>query len=247
MVQFHPSYSYEDFVEGFRPRVTDGQMTYELSPGPVKNLADAARQNPNDPYFLIIDEINRGNLAKIFGELYYLLEYRDESLILQYGSTTDDEFSLPKNLFVIGTMNTADRSIAMVDAAIRRRFYFVEFSPTEKPISGLLREWLKRERIDEGVALLLEELNQRLDDTDYSIGPSYLMTERVGQQRELERIWKHAIMPLLTEHFYGQPGAVERFELSVLQRAVAARRSPVTVEADSLVSDGDVGGHDSST
>jgi 5-methylcytosine-specific restriction protein B len=168
-------------------------------------------------------------------------------LILQYGSTTDDEFSLPKNLFVIGTMNTADRSIAMVDAAIRRRFYFVEFSPTEKPISGLLREWLKRERIDEGVALLLEELNQRLDDTDYSIGPSYLMTERVGQQRELERIWKHAIMPLLTEHFYGQPGAVERFELSVLQRAVAARRSPVTVEAGSLVSDGDVGGHDSST
>ena len=247
MVQFHPSYSYEDFVEGFRPRVTDGHMTYELSPGPVKNLADAARQNPNDPYFLIIDEINRGNLAKIFGELYFLLEYRDESLILQYGNTTDDEFSLPKNLFVIGTMNTADRSIAMVDAAIRRRFYFVEFSPTEKPISGLLREWLKRERLDEDVALLLEALNERLDDTDYSIGPSYLMTEGVGQQRELERIWKHAIMPLLTEHFYGQPGAVERFELSVLQRALAARRSPPTVEADSPVSDGDVGGHDSST
>jgi MoxR-like ATPase len=247
MVQFHPSYSYEDFVEGFRPRVTDGQMTYELSPGPVKNLAEAARQNPNDPYFLIIDEINRGNLAKIFGELYYLLEYRDESLILQYGNTTDDEFSLPKNLFVIGTMNTADRSIAMVDAAIRRRFYFVEFSPTEKPISGLLREWLKRERLDADVALLLEELNERLGDADYSIGPSYLMTERVGQQRELERIWKHAIMPLLTEHFYGQPGTAERFELAALQRAVAARRSPVTVEGEAPVSDGDVGVDDSSS
>lgn len=240
MVQFHPSYSYEDFVEGFRPRVTDGNMTYELSPGPVKNLAEAARENPSDPYFLIIDEINRGNLAKIFGELYYLLEYRDESLILQYGNTNDDEFSLPKNLFVIGTMNTADRSIAMVDAAIRRRFYFVEFSPTEKPISGLLRAWLKRERLDEGVALLLEELNRRLDDSDYSIGPSYLMTERVDQQRELERIWTHAIMPLLIEHFYGQPGTAERFELAALQRAVKASRSPVTVEAEANASDSDV-------
>lgn len=239
MVQFHPSYSYEDFVEGFRPRVSDGNMTYELSPGPVKNLAEAARENPKDPYFLLIDEINRGNLAKIFGELYYLLEYRDESLILQYGSTTDDEFSLPKNLFVIGTMNTADRSIAMVDAAIRRRFYFVEFSPTEKPISGLLRAWLKRERLDDGVALLLEELNRRLDDADYSIGPSYLMTKHVDQQSELERIWKHAIMPLLTEHFYGQPGTAARFELAALQRAVEANRSTVTVEAETPASDGD--------
>ena len=237
IVQFHPSYSYEDFVEGFRPRVVDGNMTYELSPGPVKNLAEAARNNPSDPYFLIIDEINRGNLAKIFGELYYLLEYRNESLILQYGNTTDDEFSLPKNLFVIGTMNTADRSIAMVDAAIRRRFYFVEFSPTEQPISGLLREWLKRERLDEGAALLLEELNRRLGDADYAIGPSYLMTPQVGQQRELERIWKHAIMPLLTEHFYGQPGTAERFQLAALQRAVEAGRSIASDQVDASSSD----------
>ncbi|WP_051062183.1 McrB family protein [Ilumatobacter nonamiensis] len=242
MVQFHPSYTYEDFVEGFRPRVTDGNMTYELSPGPVKDLAEAARQNPDDPYFLIIDEINRGNLAKIFGELYYLLEYRDESLILQYGNTSDDEFSLPQNLFLIGTMNTADRSIAMVDAAIRRRFYFIEFSPTEKPISGLLREWLKRERLDDGVAELLEELNRRLDDSDYSIGPSYLMTERVDQQRELERIWKHAIMPLLTEHFYGQPGTADRFELIALQRAVETSRS--ARQPAGALADGDALGDD---
>lgn len=239
VVQFHPSYSYEDFVEGFRPRVADGNMTYELSPGPVKNLAQAARENPGDPYFLIIDEINRGNLAKIFGELYYLLEYRDESLILQYGNTTDDEFSLPKNLFVIGTMNTADRSIAMVDAAIRRRFYFVEFSPTEEPISGLLREWLKRQRFGDGPALLLEELNSRLSDSDYSIGPSYLMTDRVDQQRELERIWKYAIMPLLTEHFYGQRGAADQFELATLQRAIKATNHLDLTDEEGPASDGD--------
>lgn len=220
VVQFHPSYAYEDFVEGFRPRIVNGALTYELTPGPIKNLADEARKNPGEPFFLIIDEINRGNLAKIFGELYYLLEYRDESLTLQYGTNSDDEFALPKNLFVIGTMNTADRSIAMIDAAIRRRFYFIEFSPIEKPISSLLRTWLKREDRDEKIALLLDELNLRLNDSDYSIGPSYLMTKDIGKQKELERIWKYAIMPLLTEHFYGQTGLKERFGLEALQQAV---------------------------
>ena len=247
VVQFHPSYSYEDFVEGFRPRVNDGNMTYELSPGPVKLLAQAARENPGDPYFLIIDEINRGNLAKIFGELYYLLEYRDESLILQYGNATDDEFSLPKNLFVIGTMNTADRSIAMVDAAIRRRFYFVEFSPTEQPISELLREWLKRQRFDDGPALLLEELNRRLGDADYAIGPSYLMTDRVDQQRELERIWKYAIMPLLTEHFYGQRGAADQFELAALRQAIKPTKHQDSSAAENLLSNGDEHADDSTS
>jgi 5-methylcytosine-specific restriction protein B len=166
------------------------------------------------------NEINRGNLAKIFGELYYLLEYRGESLVLQYGSGGDDEFSLPKNLFVIGTMNTADRSIAMVDAAIRRRFYFVEFSPTEPPIGDMLRRWLAKKRFDERPALLLDELNRRLDDADYAIGPSYLMTDQIDDDAELKRVWKHGIMPLLAEHFYGQRDVEERFGLATIQSAV---------------------------
>ena len=229
LVQFHPSYSYEDFVEGFRPRVDSaGNLTYELTPGPLRLLADAARRNPGEPYLLIIDEINRGNLAKIFGELYYLLEYREQSLVLQYGSSDEDDFSLPENLFVIGTMNTADRSIAMVDAAIRRRFNFVEFSPTKAPISSLLNEWLPRNDCDDEPARLLAELNRRLDDDDYSVGPSYLMNDDVKTQAGMERIWKYSIMPLLVEHFYGQRGATDRFELEALQQAV--RPTPTHAE-----------------
>ena len=224
LVQFHPSYSYEDFVEGFRPQADEnGTLNYVLKPGPLKQLAEAARKSPAEPFLLIIDEINRGNLAKIFGELYYLLEYRDQSLVLQYGSGSEDEFSLPRNLFVIGTMNTADRSIAMVDAAIRRRFNFVEFSPTRAPIADLLVSWLRHNEVSEEPAELLAELNRRLDNDDYAIGPSYLMNEDVKTQTGLERIWKYSIMPLLVEHFYGQPGVADRFELASLQKKV---RSP---------------------
>lgn len=226
LVQFHPSYSYEDFVEGFRPEADDqGNLSYQLTPGPLKILADAARASPDEPFLLLIDEINRGNLAKIFGELYYLLEYREQSLTLQYGSGEGDEFSLPKNLYIIGTMNTADRSIAMVDAAIRRRFNFIEFSPNRAPIRGLLESWLNHHGLSHEPALVLEELNRRLDDDDYAIGPSYLMNEDAKSQTGLERIWKYSIMPLLEEHFYGQKGATAQFELTTLQSEVRRTHS----------------------
>ncbi|MBM4418705.1 MAG: AAA family ATPase, partial [Chloroflexi bacterium] len=121
-VQFHPSYSYEDFVWGYRPKA-DG--TFRLEDGPLLVAARAAREQPGEIHVILIDEFNRGNIAKVFGELYYLLEYRDEDLQLQYGR--QEKFRLPKNLWFIGTMNAADRSIALLDAALRRRFYFVEF------------------------------------------------------------------------------------------------------------------------
>ena len=227
LVQFHPSYAYEDFVEGYRPRqATDGEgITFELVPGPLRQTADAARKDPSHPYVLIIDEINRGNLAKVFGELYFLLEYRQEVISLQYSS--DQEFSLPANLFVIGTMNTADRSIALVDAAMRRRFYFVSFFPQEEPTAGLLRRWLKREGRDLLPALLLEELNEVIADRDFAIGPSYFMTPRIGEGGELDRIWQHAIMPLLEEQFFGTDTDVPgRFGLSAIRRRLAARDQP---------------------
>ena len=139
LVQFHPSYAYEDFIEGYRPALVNGQPGFELKDGPLKRIADRARGEPEAKHVLLIDEINRGNVAKVFGEMYFLLEYRDREISLQY---SDDPFSLPENLWFIATMNTADRSIALVDAALRRRFHFVPFFPDEPPVEGLLRRWL---------------------------------------------------------------------------------------------------------
>ena len=162
LVQLHPSYAYEDFVQGFRPTLKDGQAGFELRNGPLLRAAERARDEPDADHFLVIDEINRGNVAKVFGELYFLLEYRDREMTLQY---SDEPFSLPDNLFIIGTMNTADRSIALVDLALRRRFYFVEFHPDEEPVKGVLRRWLKKKAPDmEWVADIVERANEKLSE-----------------------------------------------------------------------------------
>ncbi|WP_326791603.1 DUF4357 domain-containing protein [Streptomyces sp. NBC_00841] len=205
IVQFHPSYAYEDFFEGFRP-VEDAEtreVAFRLTAGPLRELADLASREGNRhiPHFLIIDEINRANLAKVFGELYFLLEYRTRSVRLTYSG---DDFALPPNLFVIGTMNTADRSIALVDAAMRRRFAFVELSPRTEPTAGLLARWLKREGRDAEPAHLLDALNARIDDVDFAIGPSYLMKPGVYRDGGLERTWRTKILPLLEEYHYGE-------------------------------------------
>jgi 5-methylcytosine-specific restriction protein B len=201
LVQFHPAYSYEDFFEGYRPLDSGA---FALRPGPLRKTVDAARENPSVPYFLIIDEINRGNLAKIFGELYFLLEYRDQNVDLLYATDDDIGFTLPPNVFLIGTMNTADRSIALVDAAMRRRFAFVALHPSEPPVDQVLRRWLTaRHPEDIWVADLFDELNHRIDDPDFKIGPSYFMRPAVYQSGGLQRTWRTSILPLLEEHHYG--------------------------------------------
>ncbi|MEE1772869.1 DUF4357 domain-containing protein [Streptomyces sp. JV185] len=205
IVQFHPSYAYEDFFEGFRPVEDDEtrEVAFRLTAGPLRELADLASREGNRhvPHFLIIDEINRANLAKVFGELYFLLEYRTRSVRLTYSG---DDFALPPNLFVIGTMNTADRSIALVDAAMRRRFAFVELSPRTEPTAGLLARWLESEGRDGEPARLLDALNARIDDPDFAIGPSYLMKPGVYREGGLDRTWRTKILPLLEEHHYGE-------------------------------------------
>ena len=208
LVQFHPSYTYEDFFEGYRPQSRDGRLSYELVPGPLRRSAADAHAKPDQTHLLVIDELNRGNVSKVFGELYFLLEYRNRDVELQYSH--NERFSLPENLFVIGTMNTADRSIALVDSALRRRFYFQGLVPTRPPVNELLRKWLDRHGLEPDPADLLDELNRAIGDEDFSIGPSYFMA-RDGREPDLEQVWTHALMPLLREHFYGRPALdVER-------------------------------------
>ena len=178
LVQFHASYAYEDFVQGFRPVIGDNQQPgFALTDGPLLRAAEAAREEPQEKHYLLIDEINRGNLAKVFGELYFLLEYRNREIHLQYQSDEEEDFSLPENLYIIGTMNTADRSIALVDLALRRRFYFVELATNEEPIKGLLRRWLDANELGhlEWVADVIDLANQKLSDQNAALGPSYFM------------------------------------------------------------------------
>ena len=179
---------------------------------------------------LIVDEINRGNVAKVFGELYFLLEYRDEEIQLQYSPR--ERFSLPDNLFLIGTMNTADRSIALVDSALRRRFYFVELSPTSSPVDGVLRGWLDEHGLDPEPADLLDALNAAIGDHDFAIGPSYFMTKD-GSAPDLDRVWRRAIKPLLEEHFFGSGRDVEaEFGVNALRKNLAEAADSTAPEPD---------------
>lgn len=214
LVQFHPSYAYEDFFEGFRPRQgKDGQPGFELVPGPFRRTVENARQDPSSPHVLIIDEINRANLARVFGELYFLLEYRDDIVHLQYGTDDGNGFTLPRNVVIIGTMNTVDRSVARVDAAMRRRFSFVELHPAMEPTSSMLRSWLRAEGLPDAMALLLDELNSRIAERDFQLGPSYFMRRSLYEQPgALARTWRTSILPLLADQ---EPGdATERFALA---------------------------------
>ena len=212
-------YSYEDFIEGYRPRDGEnGERPLRADAGPLRQLAKIAEESA-EPCVLLIDEINRGNIAKVFGELYYLLEYRgdDDQIDLQYGS---EPFELPENFFIIATMNTADRSIAILDAALRRRFHFVDFFPDRWPVEGLLRRWLQRHAPSMiYVADLVDAANRMLPDRHLQIGPSYFM--RPGLDRQwLERIWAHSVLPYVEEQFFDEPDRAAEFTLAAIEQHV---------------------------
>ena len=218
LVQLHPSYAYEDFVQGYRPTLKKGKPTFELKSGPLLAAARSARSEPDHKHFLVIDEINRGNVAKVFGELYFLLEYRKRKMRLQY---SDKRFSLPKNLYIIGTMNTADRSIALVDLALRRRFHFVEFHPDEWPIKDLLRDWLTNNGTPGTmwIADVVDRANELLrDDRHAAIGPSHFL-KRDLSEADVARIWKHSVLPYIEERLIGTPDRMPEFKLSKLRKA----------------------------
>ena len=211
IVQFHPSYAYEDFVQGFRPTPEGDGVAFRLKDGPLLDMAEQAREEPDERHFLVIDEINRGNLGKILGELYFLLEYRKERMRLQY---SDKEFSMPENLYIIGTMNTADRSIALVDLALRRRFHFVEFHPDKEPIKGLLGRWIEEEAPDmKWIADLVDAANEKLGEQrrEAAIGPTYFMRPGLDETRA-RRIWEHNVLPYVEEQLYGDPGTLNEIK-----------------------------------
>lgn len=220
IVQFHPSYSYEDFVEGYRPAVEPTGLVYRIKPGPFLEVANEAAKNPEQNFVLVIDEINRGNIAKIFGELYFLLEYRDEPVRLLYG---EQEFRLPANVFIVGTMNTSDRSIALLDAAMRRRFAFVELHPDDVPTSRVLAGWLAAHGHSNEPALLLATLNSLIQERAYRIGPSYLMpSDGDLSDARLIEVWRYEILPLLEEAHYGEGVDIEaRYGLAALRSRLA--------------------------
>ncbi len=235
LVQFHPSYAYEDFVQGFRPSLNDGQPGFKMKNGPLLEMAEMARQEPDAKHFLVIDEINRGNLAKVFGELYFLLEYRDEKMGLLY-SESGETFDMPKNLYIIGTMNTADRSIALVDLALRRRFYFVEFHPDKEPVEGLLRRWLEVKNPEMAwVADVVDKANEsfggKIEGREAAIGPSYLMKERLDEEKA-SRIWEHNVLPYVEERLYGQTERLGEFGFDKLRGSVDRGGTPDEVEED---------------
>lgn len=205
-VTFHQSFSYEDFVEGISVKLQDkeaDQLGYEVKAGIFKQICEVAQQNNSQPYVLIIDEINRGNISRIFGELITLLEDSKRagepealSVTLPYSK---EKFSVPSNLYIIGTMNSSDRSLTGLDIALRRRFSFIEMQPDPKVLAGIKVEGVEIEK-------LLEKMNQRIEvllDRDHCIGHAYFMPlQQDASIGKLAEIFEQKIIPLLQEYFY---------------------------------------------
>ncbi len=234
LIQFHPSTSYEDFVEGYRPVTADGgSLSYELVAGPLRRMAEAAADDPDNPYILIVDEINRANLPKVFGELLFLLEYRNEAVRPLYRPET--EFSLPENLWIIGTMNTADRSVALLDAALRRRFQFIPFTLDlngANPISQVLRRWVEANNELATLPDMLDRINNKLradlGGDHLLLGPSYFMKSGIDEDG-LRDVWRYEIEPLIEDVFFGD---VERIKSYRFETVWAEFSRESVLEAD---------------
>lgn len=210
---FHQSYGYEEFIEGIRPVMAGEEekksIEYEIVPGVFKKFCDEAALVDDEPYIFIIDEINRGNISKIFGELITLIEgtkrkgEREElSAFLPY---SQEEFGVPKNVYILGTMNTADRSIALMDTALRRRFNFIEMMPDCRTIEDIV---IRQNGKEVNIGNVLDIINRRIEflfDREHTIGHAFFTSLKNGDSNSIERladIFKNSIIPLLQEYFY---------------------------------------------
>ena len=223
MIQFHQSFSYEDFIQGYRP---NEQGHFDLKNGLFYEFCRKAQRKSDSEHFIIIDEINRGNLSKIFGEVLMLIENdkrgSEFAIPLTYSPTIDDTFFIPSNLHIIGTMNTADRSLAMVDYALRRRFSFIDLEPMFH--SAKFIDHLKKHQVQEPlikqIISKISEVNEKISgDTKnlgkgYRIGHSYFCP--VDSDREYDEIWyrtivKSEIKPLLQEYWFDNTERVDEY------------------------------------
>jgi len=218
IVQFHPSYGYEDLIQSIFPKKEGDSLIYEYKDGTFKEFCGNVVDDTSF-YVFIIDEINRGNIPKIFGELIYLLEYRNEEINLQYSG---DTFSIPKNILIIGTMNTADKSIALLDIALRRRFEFFEIKPSEIILKKYYEKKIKDGTIKfneitlDNLIKIFNNLNNKIiEDIDkhHQIGHSYFM-KKDGEvnKKYIMQIWEYEIKPLLEEYFFDDYKRVEEYQ-----------------------------------
>jgi MoxR-like ATPase len=222
LVQFHPSYGYEDFIEGLRPVIDDeGRVDFKCVPGEVLHAVELIGPSV-EPFYLIIDEMNRANLSRVFGELMYLFEYRSEEIDLRYTKN----FALPENLRFIGTMNTADRSIRSIDIALRRRFEVFECRPDR----AVLERFYEKDENDnqvpslfEGFDNLNEELAARLD-RHHTIGHAFFMAGLMTSA-QLRRVWERKIGPLIEEYFFDQPDVASTFTVGAFWSEVDSNSS----------------------
>jgi len=202
VLQFHPSYAYEDFIQGLRPKsLKGGGLEFGMVPGRFKEFCARATECTG-LCVVVIDEINRANLARVFGELMYLLEYRTEAVPLAGG----ERFEIPSNVVIIGTMNTADRSIALVDHALRRRFAFLALYPNY----DVLRKYHAGSGFNpEGLIGVLERLNAAINDRHYSVGVSFFLDREIKEK--LQDVWQMEIEPYIEELFFDQQEKAKSF------------------------------------
>lgn len=202
LVTFHQSMDYDDFIEGIRTEITkDGQIVYKICPGIFKEICTKANENPKKKYVLIIDEINRGNVSKIFGELISLIEPDKRESLKAKLPYSKEEFSVPKNLYIIGTMNTTDRSVGSLDYAIRRRFAFYTLLSRKEIVESSYssKEELKQvSDLFDAVWNYIDKTKTEMDVDDLMVGHSYFMYK---DKEDLDMKWKYTILPLIQEYY----------------------------------------------
>lgn len=236
-VQFHPSYDYSDFVEGLKPDDKNGDLTFKRRDGAFKEFCERARREPEKDFVFVIDEINRADLSRVFGELLFAIEpgYRGKAAVsTQYGYLNDDaRFSVPEKVYVIGTMNDIDRSVESIDFALRRRFAWVEIKATPDRFMAVLDDVKSADKLTGDEFDMAKKkytaLNEKVGSTpglgeSFQIGPAYFrkLTDYAAGER-FAKLWSNHLGPLLREYLRGMPKATDVWE--GLREAYGAEKS----------------------